>query len=341
MKRLILVPFVLAAATRIASAQVEDPWNEQPTDPYEEPAESPTPTPTPAPAQEAEPETATATDTDTDTATTTATATDTDTDTTPKPPAKPEPPIDHPRVFSAPTGYLLPAGVIFSTTAIDTGGGFSSDWRVGLGNVAEFGLATTDEVRVRTPSTDPERLQPFVLATFKMGVGEGRLFTGHPALSLEFRKSFEHQDQGHTMRVAALSLTASKRIGKVKLHAGGVFWDALIETNENETLLHDAGTGEQLRAFGGFEIEPLADARIMVDLFWAPEFTYGEIASEDAIELKPILSWGVRYDIGSNVSLESGVRVPDIGDANLLNAQIFGQFTFTSRKLSRWIESVR
>jgi hypothetical protein len=33
--------------------------------------------------------------------------------------------------------------------------------------------------------------------------------------------------------------------------------------------------------------------------------------------------------------IEAGVRVPDIKDANLLDAQIFGQVTFLTRKLRR------
>ena len=41
------------------------------------------------------------------------------------------------------------------------------------------------------------------------------------------------------------------------------------------------------------------------------------------------------------MNLESGVRVPDIGSANLLDAQIFGQVTFTSWALRRAVDSLK
>src|SRR5688572_1822223 len=54
----------------------------------------------------------------------------------PAKPAKPLPPLFMPEVLTTPTGWLLPAAVMYSKTAIDTGGGISSDTRVGLGDVA-------------------------------------------------------------------------------------------------------------------------------------------------------------------------------------------------------------
>src|SRR5215510_11237386 len=65
------------------------------------------------------------------------------------PPAKPivHKPLRFPVLLTTPTGWLLPAGVLYSRNAVDTGGGVTSDNRVGLGDVAEFGVATTDEVR--------------------------------------------------------------------------------------------------------------------------------------------------------------------------------------------------
>ncbi len=41
------------------------------------------------------------------------------------------------------------------------------------------------------------------------------------------------------------------------------------------------------------------------------------------------------------MNLESGVRVPDIASANLLDAQIFGQVTFTSWALRRAVDSLK
>src|SRR3569623_2190214 len=96
----------------------------------------------------------------------------------PAPPPKPrpkDPRVDMPEVLTTPTGWLLPAAVIYSRTALDTGGGVSSDNRVGLGDVAEFGIATTDRVRARpVPGAATEQVEPYITATFRMGVAESR-----------------------------------------------------------------------------------------------------------------------------------------------------------------------
>ena len=72
-----------------------------------------------------------------------------------------QPPRAHrmrfPEVLNTPTGWLLPAGVLYSRNAIDTGGGLPSDSRVGLGDVAEFGVATTDQVRERQSGSSKEQ----------------------------------------------------------------------------------------------------------------------------------------------------------------------------------------
>src|ERR1044071_6135360 len=74
----------------------------------------------------------------------------------PPKPRKPLPPLYMPEVLTTPTGFLLPAAVLYSKTSIDTGGGVTSDTRVGLGDVAEFGVATTDAVRERTDENDTD-----------------------------------------------------------------------------------------------------------------------------------------------------------------------------------------
>ena len=126
------------------------------------------------------------------------------------------PPINMPEVLTTPTGWLLPAAVLYSRTSLDTGGGVTSDTRVGLGDVAEFGLATTDAVRERLDDADKtvERIQPYVTASFRLGVGEDRLFEGQPGVTLGFRKSFERNHDGYKTRIAELTLVASKHLGK-------------------------------------------------------------------------------------------------------------------------------
>ena len=97
---------------------------------------------------------------------------------------------------------------------------------------------------------------------------------------------------------------------------------------------------DQVRVFGGFEARPLPRSQILIDLGWAPDFCY-QCADADKIKLRPQLSWGVRYQVARSVHIESGVRVPDIGNFNLLDAQIFGQITLTSFALSDAVETLK
>jgi hypothetical protein len=256
------------------------------------------------------------------------------------------PPIDLPEVLTTPTGWLLPAGVLYSRTALDTAGGVSSDNRVGLGDVAEFGVATTDQVRERNlPDDKPERIQPYVTASFRMGVQENRLFAHQPGVTLGFRKSFERQHHGFKTRIAELTLVASKHLGeRAAVHVGGALWDASLQSTDGaappELTLHDIDNAKQFRAFGGLEARPLERSSILIDLGWAPQFCY-QCEQRDQIQLRPELSWGVRYEVASYMHLESGVRVPDIGNFNLLDAQIFGQVTFTSFALKTAVDRLK
>ena len=93
--------------------------------------------------------------------------------------------------------------------------------------------------------------------------------------------------------------------------------------------------------FGGFEARPLPRSQILIDLGWAPELCYQCTDDRDKLTLRPQLSWGVRYQVASFMHLESGVRVPDIGNFNLLDAQIFGQVTFTSFALKSAVDGLK
>lgn len=268
-----------------------------------------------------------------------------------------------PEVLTTPTGWLLPGAVLYSRTGVDTGGGVSSDTRVGLGEVAEFGVATTDSVRAKfTNGEPPDRIQPYVTASFRLGIQEGRLFDAQPGMTLGFRKSFERNHDQFKTKIAELTLVASKHLGKnAALHLGAAFWDASLEGNfddddiegKNEVTLHgfDDTMKKQVRPFGGIELRPLPSSQILVDIGWAPEFCYqcsnfgdqanGAKFGANKIRLKPVLSWGVRNQLARWARIEAGVRLPDIGQANLLDAQIFGQVTFTSSALRSAVDSLQ
>ncbi|HTM22804.1 MAG TPA: hypothetical protein VL172_19915 [Kofleriaceae bacterium] len=258
----------------------------------------------------------------------------------PPPPAAPETPTVQPEMFTVPTGRLLPAGHIMTRSGVDTGGGLSSGLRLGLGDVAEFGVELTDLVR-RRDGVDGEvgRLYPYGAASFKMGVGEDSLFRWQPAVALGFRKSFERDTDGHATRFAELYLVASRSLGpRTQLHLGGSLWDAQIDSGGTVVHLHDGDAIKQLRAFGGLEIEPLPESAILLELGWMPEFVYGP---PDRIKLAPMFTWGVRYSVTGWMAIESGVRIPDIRDVDLLGAQIFGQLKFVSRALERMMKRGR
>ena len=264
----------------------------------------------------------------------------------PKPPRPPDPAINMPELLRSPTGWLLPAAVLYSKTSIDTGGGVSETARVGLGDVAEFGVTTTDDVRGANTAPTDHRIQPYALATFRMGVGENRLFEGQPGVTLGFDKSFERDSDGFKTRIAELTLVASKHLGsRAAIHVGGAFWDASLDKDGDPTQnssLHGEGLGKQIRPFGGFQVMPIDKSEILVDLSWAPEFCYSPAPTcSQAIQLRPELSWGVRYEVADWMRLESGVRVPDIGNANLLNAQIFGSVTFTTWALHHVVSDLK
>ncbi len=255
-------------------------------------------------------------------------------------PAKPAsfPKMHAPHLLAVPTGHLLPAGVVHSTTSLDTGGSFGGSLRIGLGDVGEFGVETSPRIRMqRSADAAPHTVQPLILASFRMGVGEDRLFKHQPAMALGFRKSFSREEFNNDIRVAGIDLVASKTLGKTKLHVGGVFWDASMSdvNSGEEVLLHDTGTKRQIRPFGGIEAEPIKNAQLLIDLYWVPLFSPFADSDKDAIKLTPTLSWGVRYHLSKKVSFESGVRVPDIGEVNLLDAQIFGQLSIASDKIRR------
>ena len=337
----LLVPGVLAVTAGIAAAQplpVPLPLPPPPADPQPPPADPPTdPPPTgedPPPTGETPPPTD---------------ETPPPTDETPlvevpaedRPPApEPEttlPPARLPELLLAPAGSMLQGGVLYSRTGLDTSGGFSSDMRVGLGDVAEFGVATTDLIRARDAYGEtPLRLAPYYTATFRMGLDEDRLIRHQPAIALGFRKSFEFEKAGHRSRIAELHLAVTKHIGsRLAVHANGSIWDASVETDNDPTgvvLLHDQGLKQQLRAGGGLEVRAVPDSDILIDLAWVPELCYTCSATQ-RIKLRPILSWGVRYELAPWALFQAGVRIPDIGDANLLDAQIFGQLTLLNSTL--------
>jgi len=251
--------------------------------------------------------------------------------------------LSFPMLINSPTARLLKAGVITSAAGVDTGGGFKTDLRLGLGDVAEFGLGTTELIQTRScTGCTPDSVSNYPLALFKMGVAERRVWSWQPAMALGFRKSFEREHDDRKSQVAELYLVASRRVGMLNLHFGGSIWDASIKRNGNEVLLHDRGFKKQLRPFGGFDVKPLPRSTLMVDLVFVPQFDLREGEVADRISLRPVFAFGVRYEFTDWVHFKSGVRIPfeSFDELNLMPAQIFGQIEFVNRRFSRFIEGI-
>src|SRR5262249_11119263 len=97
---------------------------------------------------------------------------------------------------------------------------------------------------------------------------------------------------------------------------------------------------DQIRPFAGVEIRPIDKSEILIDVGYAPEFCY-MCTTATQIRLRPELSWGVRYEVADWMHLQSGVRVADIGNANLLDAQIFGEVVLTTWGLRHAVDDLK
>jgi hypothetical protein len=243
-------------------------------------------------------------------------------------PAAADPEAARPVIVAAPSGHLVPARAVSVSASLDSAGRPSSDVRVGLGGVAEFGIGTADAIgridRRRAfgaASTEPiDEAWRYVTATFRMGVAEDRLFRGQPAVALGFRKSFERDRDDIRSRLADLHLVASRGLGPVTLHAGVDFWDASLQRGTEEpSTFHDQPVGEQVRPIGGVEVRPLPRSRVLADLSWRPELRPG------AFRLAPVLSGAVRYDLSDAISVDAGVHLA--AD----EVTVFGSVTFVTR----------
>lgn len=244
----------------------------------------------------------------------------------------------------APTARMLEAGAISAAGAIDTVGGAQLELKVGLGGVAEFGIGSTDHIRARDCATcDARTVRLVPMARFVMGLPEHRLFRHQPALAIGFQKSFTRKHDARSSRYAMLYLVASKKLGSAHLHGGALIWDGEISRADDSTVtLHAEPLSKRIRPTAGFEVLARDRSHVIVDLTWNPELQLArELANPDTLRLRPMLSWGVRYAAARRVALEAGVRVPDIGDANLLDAQIFAQLRVASRPIIAALEGRR
>jgi hypothetical protein len=260
----------------------------------------------------------------------------------PRKPLGPVLPYGHPRLFLAHTGRMVPAAVIYSTTSLDTSGGLSSDIRIGLGDLAEFGIEASDQVRYATSGTDEsdERVAPLFLATFKLGLPENQFFRHQPAVALVYRKSFQAEEEFHKLRTAELALVASKAFGpRFSAHLGGVIGDAEIEyQNGSKAELNEREFLDKAKFFGGIEARVKPRADIILEWSYVPRFILADRdPNPEDMRMQAQFLWGVRYELTRAVDIESGVRIGDIVDTNLIDAHIFGRLTIAFDRIKQAI----
>lgn len=213
-----------------------------------------------------------------------------------------DPPL--PRVLTAPTAWLPPAGTIVGTA----GGGVGAEGLgsageglfvlgYGLGGLAAVELGADRDVRGCTAcATDrPEGIW-LGRAAFRLGARQDAWFTGMPALVLGVRTTWAAR--GHDFGAARVSeayVVASRVAGPVRVHAGAAAIDAGYR---------DVGRAAAVRPLGGLEWTPrdLPRSSLMVDVAWLPRL------EPDRITLEWAAGIGVRYQALSWGSIELAVR---------------------------------
>jgi hypothetical protein len=232
-------------------------------------------------------------------------------------PTNAEPPPTAPRVLTAPTAWLPPAGAVVGTGTLDHRGDGSAVVGVGLGGIAALDVGTDTDVRGCT-ICDGSDTNPIYLgrATFRMGVGQNALFHGMPALLIGARTTFASSGSLGRVRVSEVYAVASRtlehpKVGEFRLHAGGIVFDASLKDTE---------LGPKLRFVGGFEYRPPAYPKttLMGDIAYVPLVQNTAIPD---IDVEYLIGWGVRYQAFEWGSIELAVRhreAEGLGDSTVM-----------------------
>jgi opacity protein-like surface antigen len=224
-------------------------------------------------------------------------------------PVEPAEPV-LPRVLTAPTAWLPPAGAWVATFGIDHRGDGAAIAGYGLGGLAEIELGADTDIRVCRVCTVRPAPRWIGRAAFRIGAREDAWFTGMPAVVFGVRTAFV----GYGLAAQHVEATdayavASRDLGIVRLHAG---LDALSAGVDGHRL------AARLRPLAGLELHPPMYPRssLVGDIAWQPEL--------DAVR-GPSLGWllgvGVRYQAFSWASIELAVRArqgDDLGDSTVL-----------------------
>jgi hypothetical protein len=207
-----------------------------------------------------------------------------------------------PRVITAPTAWLPPAGATVVTAGSDHHGAGMGDAMIGLGGLASVDIGVDTDVRGCTVCEGDESDAKGLWlgrAGFRLGARQDGAFSGAPALILGMRTTFAAR--GHLFgaaRVTDAYLVASRTLAAVRLHAGAQLTEAAFD----DRTVRMAPT---LRPFGGLEWTPAAYPRttLIADVAWLPELRTNRTISQEWTA-----GWGVRYQALRWGSIELAVR---------------------------------
>lgn len=248
--------------------------------------------------------------------------------------------IGDPIVFTAPTGRIIPSGVIYPRAGFNTSQSFIGGGRVGLGGFAEIGFTSTPFVRFERLGEGRARYfngYPFVVA--RIGANEGQLWSGQPGVALGLRRSFTVHHLGRETTLSELTIAFTKSLGsRGSVTFGAAKWDGEIALEARGpdgtwALDEDRDWGDRIRPFVGLEFSPLERFRLMLEAYYMPEFEFEFAPNTPEIELDLAVSLGLRSELASWLILDVGARGPDLDNLHQIDAELFAQVIFPLRFL--------
>ncbi|MBP6631339.1 MAG: hypothetical protein KA297_18020 [Kofleriaceae bacterium] len=202
------------------------------------------------------------------------------------------------RVIAAPTAWVPRAGAVNASLGIDHRGGALAVAGIGLGDLAHLELGLDGDVRLGDGS--PLRLPR---AGFRLGARPDAWFRGQPAVAVTVRTSFAAPSTAAAadVTVADATVSASRRVREVRLHAGLTAIDARYRIGGELIRL---GPGRpRLRPTAGLEWTPpiYPNTTLVLDLGWAPDLA-------PTPTLRYLADLGARYRVYEFLTVELIVR---------------------------------
>jgi hypothetical protein len=215
-----------------------------------------------------------------------------------------------PRLLTAPTAWLPPAGALTASAAIDPSAQSRDDGAVtvgyGLGGLAAVELGADTEIRTCTACDRPANGRWFPRASFRLGARQDAWFRGMPALALGLKNTFAAPGFGgfERPRVTEAYVVASREIGRVRVHGGAMAIAAAFG---------DLELSPRLRPIAGVELRPPGWPRstLVADVAWTTRLEQEPEPSERrGPRLEAMIGGGARYQFFDWAAIEVGFRVP-------------------------------